>query len=172
MVEINKLTPNWPYGQKGWRIPFLENFSEYITYHFNWKCISLDRHWRWNKLFVCKLKNGWPCDLITQQLLTHWGRVTHMYVSIIAIIDSDNGLSPARYQAMIWIIAGILLNGPPGTIFSEIVIEFHTFPYKKVHFKMSSINWLPFTIVLNVLMSLMNIDKCLKKYACYMEDRQ
>ena len=35
-------------------------------------------------------------------VLTHWGRVTHIYVSKLTIIDSDNGLSPGRRQAIIW----------------------------------------------------------------------
>ena len=35
-------------------------------------------------------------------LLTHWGRVTHICVSKLTIIGSDNGLSPDRRQAIIW----------------------------------------------------------------------
>ena len=34
-------------------------------------------------------------------LLTHWGRVTHICVSKLTIIGSDNGLSPGRCQAII-----------------------------------------------------------------------
>ena len=34
--------------------------------------------------------------------LTHWGRVTHICVSKLNIIGSDNGLSPGRRQAIIW----------------------------------------------------------------------
>ena len=34
--------------------------------------------------------------------LTHWGRVTHIYVSKLIIIVSDNGLSPGRCKAFIW----------------------------------------------------------------------
>ena len=41
--------------------------------------------------------------------LTHWGRVTHICVSILTIIGSDNGLSPGRRQAIIWTNAKILL---------------------------------------------------------------
>ena len=41
--------------------------------------------------------------------LTHWGRVTHICVSKLTIIGSDNGLSPGRRQAIIWTNAGILL---------------------------------------------------------------
>ena len=33
--------------------------------------------------------------------LTHWGRVTHICVSKLTIIGSDNGLSPDRRQAII-----------------------------------------------------------------------
>ena len=72
--------------------------------------------------------------------LTHWGRVTQICVSKQAIIGSDNGLSPGRRQAIIWTNAGILLIGPLGTNFSEILIEIHTFSFKKIHPKMSSGN--------------------------------
>ena len=65
--------------------------------------------------------------------LTHWGRVTHICVSKIAIIGSNNGLSPSRRQAIIWTNAGILLIGPLGTNFSEILIEIQTFSFKKMH---------------------------------------
>ena len=41
-------------------------------------------------------------------LLTHWARVTHICVGNLAIIGSDNGLSPSRRQAIIWTNAGIL----------------------------------------------------------------
>ena len=54
--------------------------------------------------------------------LTHWGRETHIYVGKLTIIGSDNGLSPERRQAIILTNAGILLIGPLGTNFSEILI--------------------------------------------------
>ena len=50
--------------------------------------------------------------------LTHWGRVTHICVSKVIIIGSDNGLSPGRRQAIIWTNAGILLIGHLGINFS------------------------------------------------------
>ena len=56
-------------------------------------------------------------------MLTHWGRVTHIYVNKLTIIGSDNGLSPSWRQAIIWTNAGILLIGPLGTNFSEILID-------------------------------------------------
>ena len=64
-------------------------------------------------------------------LLTHWGRVTHICVGRLTIIDSDNGLSPGRRQAIIWTSAGILSIGPIGTNSSEIVIGIQTFSLKK-----------------------------------------
>ena len=56
----------------------------------------------------------WPFCL-GLNVLTHWGRVTHICVGNLAIIVSDNGLSPGRRQAIIWTNAGILLIGPLGT---------------------------------------------------------
>ena len=82
--------------------------------------------------------------------LTHWGWVTHIYISNLTIIGSDNGLSPCRHQAIIWTSAGILLIGPSGTNFSGILIEIHTFSFKKIHLKMPSGKWLPFCLSLNV----------------------
>ena len=73
-------------------------------------------------------------------MLTHWGRVTHICVGKLTIIGSDNGLSPGRRQAIIWTNAGILLIGPLGTNFSEILVEIYTFSFKKIHLKMSSGN--------------------------------
>ena len=86
-----------------------------------------------------------PSEKFGTQWLTHWGQVMHIYVSRLTIIDSDNGLSPERRQAIIWTNAGILLIGPLGTNFSEILIKIHTFSLKKMHFKMSSGKWRPFS---------------------------
>ena len=86
-----------------------------------------------------------------KSLLTHWGRVTHICISKLTIIGSDNGLSPGRRQAIIWTIAGILLIWPYGTNFSEILIGIQTFSFKKMHLKMSSGKWRPFCPGLNVL---------------------
>ena len=50
--------------------------------------------------------------------------MTHIYASVAYItIDSDNGLSPVRRQAIFWTNAGILLIGSLGINFSEILIE-------------------------------------------------
>ena len=67
------------------------------------------------------------------EFLTHWGRVTHLCVSKLTSIDSDNGLSPGRHQAIIWNNARILLIRP--TNFSEILIEIQAFSLKKNTFE-------------------------------------
>ena len=90
-------------------------------------------------------------DFNLASLLTHWGRVTHICVDNLTIIGSDNGLSPGRRQAIIWTNAGILLIGPLGTNFSEISIEIHTFPFKKMHLNMSSAKWRLFRLGLDEL---------------------
>ena len=91
------------------------------------------------------------CMLVYIVLLTHWGRETHIRVGKLTIIASCNGLSPGRRQAIIWTNAGILLIGPLGTNFNEILIDIHTFSFKKMHLKMSSAKWRPFCLGLNVL---------------------
>ena len=83
--------------------------------------------------------------------LTHWGRVTHICVSKLTIIDSDNGLSPGRRQAIIWTNAGILLIQTLGANFSDILSEIHAFSFKIMHLKMLSAKWRLFCIGLNVL---------------------
>ena len=77
-------------------------------------------------------------------VLTHWGRATHICVDKLTIIGLDNGLAPGRHQAIIWTIVGILLIGPLGTNFSEFLIVIQTFSFKKMHLKMSSAKWRPF----------------------------
>ena len=83
---------------------------------------------------------------IDHTTVTHWGRVTHICVSKLTIISSDNGLSPGRCQAIIWTNAGILLIRSIGTNFSEIFKKIHTFSFKKMHLKMSSGNWRSFCL--------------------------
>ena len=83
--------------------------------------------------------------------LAHWGRVTHICVGETTMIGSNNGLWPGRRQAIIWTNAGILLIGPLGTNFIEILIGIQTFSFNKMHLKMSSAKWRPFCLGLNVL---------------------
>ena len=86
-------------------------------------------------------------------MLTHWGRVTHIFVSKLTIIGSDNGLSPGRRQAIIWTNAGISLIRTLGTNFSEILGEIHSSSFSKMHLKMSSAKWRLFGLGLNELIT-------------------
>ena len=110
---------------------------------------------RWSVVSLCcSIEIEWVVfltGLLSLWALTHWGRVTHICVSKITIIGSDNGLSPGRRQAIIWTNAGILLIGPLGTKSSQIVIEIQTFSFKKMHLKVSSAKWRPFCLGFNVL---------------------
>ena len=93
-----------------------------------------------------------PYETIYMIAITHWGRVTHICIGNLTVIGPDNGLSPGRRQAIIWTNAGILLIGPWGTNFSEILIGIQTFSFKKMHLKMPSAKWRPFCLGLNVIM--------------------
>ena len=95
--------------------------------------------------------------------ITHWGRVTHICVDNLTIIGSDNGLSPCRRQAIIWTNARILLIGPLGRNFSEILNKIHTFSFKEMHLKMSSRKWQLFCLGLNVINTRYNMwPNCLQ----------
>ena len=83
--------------------------------------------------------------------LTHIGRVTHIGVSKLSIIGSDNGLSPGRHQAIIWTNAAILFIWPPGTTINEILIEMHILSFKTMNLGESSTKRRPFCLGLNVL---------------------
>ena len=92
--------------------------------------------------------SGWLVFIWTNTglLLTHWGRVMHICISKLAIIGSDNGLSPGQCQAIIWTNAEILLIGLLGTNLNGIIIEIHTFSFKKMYLKTSSGKLLPFCL--------------------------
>ena len=83
--------------------------------------------------------------------LTHWGRETHICVSKLTIIGSDN--------AIIWTNAGILLIGPLGINFSDNLIAINTFSFEKMHVKMSSEKCRPSCLDLSVLMYQYNISR-------------
>ena len=91
----------------------------------------------------------WLKDVILH--ITHWDRVMYICVGKLTIIGSDNGLSPERRQAIIWTNAGILLIGPLGANFSEILIETETFSLKKIRLKMLSAKCCSFRLGLTVL---------------------
>ena len=79
--------------------------------------------------------------------------MTHICLSILNTIGSDNVFPPDRRQAIIWTNAGILLIGPVGTNFSEILIEILIFSIKKMRLNVSSAKMWQFRLGLNVLMT-------------------
>ena len=109
--------------------------------------------------------------------LTNWDRVTHICVSKLTIIGSDNSLSPDRRQAIIWTNVGLLLIGALGTNFSEILIEILTFSFKKMRLKVSSAKWRPFCLGLNVLNGvtelghLHHLNRCCRKFKIWIKMR-
>ena len=82
-----------------------------------------------------------------QSDLTHRARATNIWVSELAIIGSDNGLSEPMFEQC-WLISS---TGHYRTVYSEIFIEIQTFSFKKIRLKMSSVIYRPFCLVLSVL---------------------
>ena len=123
----------------------VQHDSKYNSFHNEYK----------PKNAVCNMAAIFPTSVCEYdgllECLTNWGRVTHICVSKLTIIGSDNGLSPGRRQAIIWTNVAILLIGPIRTNFSEILIEMHAFSFKRMCLKMSSAKWRPFFLGLNVL---------------------
>ena len=87
---------------------------------------------------------------MTAKTLTHWSGVTHICVSKLSTIGSDNGLSPGRRQAIIWNNARILLMGHLGTKIQWNVNR-NSNIFKKMRLKMPSGKRRPFCLGLNVL---------------------
>ena len=71
--------------------------------------------------------NDYVSLLIGSTILTHWGRLTHISVGNLTIICSDNGLSPGRCQAIIWIAAGLLSIGPCEHISMKFETKYNNF---------------------------------------------
>ena len=99
-------------------------------------------------------------------VLTHWGQVTHICVSKLTIIGSNDGLSPSLRKTIIWTSAGILLIWIAGTNLSEILIDIHISSFKIMRLKISSVIYRSFCLGLNVLSHRRAIDTgCLRSQA-------
>ena len=123
----------------------LKLLPEPILTNHHWGLVAftwgkLDRKCSRNLTLIC-----------VRKLSTHWGRVTHICIGDLTIIGSNIDLAPGWRQAIIWTNAGILLIGPLGTKFSEILIEILAFSLKKNVFKNVICEWRPFCFSLNVL---------------------
>ena len=79
--------------------------------------------------------------------LTQWGWVLHICISKLTTTGSHNSLLPGWHQAIILTNAGIV-NRTPRNNFREILIEIHTFSFKRIHLKRSSGKWRPFCLSL------------------------
>ena len=139
-ISLNKLLKNQLSGR--WYGTPWRSFSVTLTHWGRCKMTAI-----WQTI----LSNAFSRIKTYEFRLTHWGRVTHICIGKLTIIGSDNGLSPGRRQAIIWTSNGILLIGPLGTNFSEILSEINAFSFKKMLLKMSSRKWRPFCLGLNVL---------------------
>ena len=120
--------------------------------------IEQNHTWKshFSRKYLWKLSFHWQYTAIGTRFeiywwLTHWGRVTHICVSKLTIIDSDIGLLPGWRQTIIWTNVGIWLIPTLGTNFSEILSEIHISSFKKMHLKTSSAKCRPFCLSLNVL---------------------
>ena len=100
--------------------------------------------WSVSPCSLAIIDGGSTQSFSTSFYLTHWGRVTHICVGSRTSTGSDNGLSPGRRQAIIWTNGGILLIGPLGTNFIEILIEIQTFLLKNIRLKMSRPQWVKY----------------------------
>ena len=75
--------------------------------------------------------NGTPLSIQN----THWGRVTHICVSRLTIIDSYNGLSPPGAKPLSEQMLEYCWLGPWEIQWN--LIEIYTFSFMKIHWKMA-----------------------------------
>ena len=80
--------------------------------------------------------------------VTHRGRLTHICLSKLTVIGSDNGLSPGRCQTIIWTNTAVLLIRTLGTDFIEILYDNRACSFKRMHLKISSAKWRNFVSAL------------------------
>ena len=105
----------------------------------------------WCKLYHAICANKANCrEIKHMHALTRWDRLTHIYVSQLNIIGSNNDLSPGRHQDIISINAVILIIRTLGANFCEILSEISIFSFNKMHLKTSSEKCLSFCLGLNV----------------------
>ena len=94
---------------------------EFLFFFASWQIFLIGFLW-----FI--LLTSWDC-------LTCWGRVTHVCVSKLTIIGSDDRLLPGRRQAIIWTSAGMLSIGPLGTKKNDV------FKMAAILSQPESVNW-------------------------------
>ena len=76
---------------------------------------------------------------IAVNMTLNLGAEWRIYASVNhTIIGSNNGLSPVRWQSVIWTNYGLLLIRPQRKIFNNILFEMKKLSFKKMHMQMSS----------------------------------
>ena len=154
--DAHNRTPGHSHQYTGTSFPFpsdadISNTHGKMTIKRQILCVTMNTVAIWHMpvmWFLCKLE-GHRQLFANIIILTHWGRVTHICVSELTVIGSDNGLSPGRRQAIIWTNDGILLIRPLNKLQWNL-FGIQTFPFNKMHLKMSSAKWRPFSLGLNV----------------------
>ena len=115
------------------RNALIVQFWVLFTYTIEWPSF-----WSLNWSYVNQFNSLRPSD-------------AYICVGNLTIIGSDNGLWPGWRQAIISTNTRILLIGPLGINLHEILIQIHTFSFKKMCLKRLSAKWRPFCLGLNVL---------------------
>ena len=133
--------------------PSITKISWKITFlRFLWKFPGANELTTHSEIFTNDNQALFLNVYISQYIsLYHWVPVTHICISNLTIIGSDNGFSPGQCQAIIWTNGEKLLIWPLGTNFNEILIEIHWSQIKKIGFEMSPARCRPFCLGLNLL---------------------
>ena len=99
----------------------------FMTFHFAYHLNTLQLWYRWNAFAIYQ----------------HWRWVTHICVSNLTIIGSDNGLSPGRRQVIIWtkmnIVYWALVNKLQWTLNRNLYISIQGNAFENVAWKMVAI---------------------------------
>ena len=127
---------------------------------FSWWNLSCYKHHAHNRKFLVNRVNTKSADAmglciarsLAAMVLTHWGRVTHLCLHNLTITGPDNGLSPGRRQAIIYL--NQCWNIVNWTLRNKLQWNFNRNSYIFIQgnaLKMSSWKWGPFCLGLNVL---------------------
>ena len=129
---------------------FIVNWFQSLWTSFNGILIRIEV-FSFSEIYLKILPAKWLPVHSSPNISSHWGLVAHKYISRLIIIGADNGFLLGQCQAIIWTNTGILLIGPLGTNFSELLIKIYSFSFREMHLKISSGTWWPFCLGLNVL---------------------
>ena len=122
LVFVQIIFVEWRYQTITWTNADLLSLGPAGT-KFNW--IIIRKYWSsFKKMHIKMLAYKWWPFWSSFNVLTYWGRATHICASKLTTIGSVNGFSLGRRQAIIWTNAGILLIGPLGEISVKSLSKF------------------------------------------------